>query len=179
LVEGNAVITAEELRSFVEYNPDTGVFIRIKRCDHHARVQIGDVVGGKTRTGYVCGCIGRHKILLHRAAWLYVYGEFPPGPIDHINRDRSDNRICNLRLADKSRNAMNRASVSKHGFKGIIYRHRLGKYLAYIGTARTKNRKYLGYHNTVEDAARAYDAAARERYGEFALLNFPNSEALK
>jgi hypothetical protein len=108
-------------------------------------------------------------------AWLYVYG-YLPKVIDHINGNPSDNRIANLRDASMSKNSMNRRTWSKYGFKGVS-KGKCGKWHGYIGSARTKTQRHLGTFESIEDAARAYDAAAIEAYGEFALLNFPNSEA--
>lgn len=97
----------------------------------------------------------------------------PPGyEVDHKNHNRLDNTRENLRLATKNQNGMNRRlqSNNRSGFKGIS-QHVGGLWKAEILVA--KNRMYLGYFHTPEEAARAYDDAARKHYGEFACLNFP------
>lgn len=94
----------------------------------------------------------------------------PPGlEPDHINGDPLDNRRGNLRCASRAENAMNRgpSAVNTSGFRGVYPRHVNGKWAAKL------KRRHLGYFATKEEAARAYDAAAREMFGEFAYLNFP------
>src|SRR6185369_10895033 len=83
----------------------------------------------------------------HRLVWLYVYGEWPRGDIDHVNRTRSDNRLCNLRVATRSQNLgnMGRRPVNTSGYKGVTWHKRAEKWLAQISV----NRKniYLGLFN--------------------------------
>lgn len=95
--------------------------------------------------------------------------------VDHVNRNPLDNRRCNLRPATRTQNVVNRVSRGKSGFRGVR-RTRDGAYEANIG--RSSRAKYLGRFQSAEAAARAYDAAAIELYGEFATLNFPASHPL-
>jgi hypothetical protein len=95
------------------------------------------------------------------------------GIVDHRNGDGLDNRRANLRPASVSENAMNRglAANNTSGFKGVSRkRNRWQAAIKLDG-----NTRYLGMFATPEEAARAYDAAAREFFGEFARLNFPDS----
>lgn len=94
--------------------------------------------------------------------------------VDHVNGDGLDNRRSNLRQATPAQNACNRGLSSNNtsGFKGV-YRSRGGRWLAQIQFK--KKLTFLGSHETREEAARAYDAAARELHGEFARLNFPDA----
>lgn len=93
--------------------------------------------------------------------------------VDHINGNGLDNRRSNLREATKAQNGQNSglSTRNKSGFKGVRLIARTGRWIAEI----RPNRKtiYLGTFATPDDAARAYDAAAVEHYGEFARLNFP------
>lgn len=93
--------------------------------------------------------------------------------VDHINGNGLDNRRANLRPATRSRNQQNRSlpSNNRSGFKGVSYARARSRWAAYI---RVNGRAInLGRYLTAEEAARAYDAAARELHGEFARLNFP------
>lgn len=94
--------------------------------------------------------------------------------VDHINRNSLDNRRMNLRIANKSTNAMNskkRIGKLTSKYKGVSFRKDRNKYRAYI-TYKQKTFN-LGHFTEENDAARAYDKKALILFGEFALLNFP------
>lgn len=95
----------------------------------------------------------------------------PPGVlVDHVNRNGLDNRRANLRLCNQSQNKANRPAPRNNtsGFKGVS-RTRGGRFAAYITVDYRK--RHLGTFATAHDAAFAYDVAALEAWGEFALLN--------
>lgn len=106
-------------------------------------------------------------VLMHR--------ELLPGfaTIDHINGCGIDNRRANLRPATAVLNGGNsrRNRNNTSGFKGVCWHRRRNKWMAQIGENR--GMRCLGYFNDPASAARAYDEAAREKYGAFAALNFP------
>jgi hypothetical protein len=101
-------------------------------------------------------------------AWFYVYGDPVPEYIDHENRNRSDNRIANLREATNSENCSNSIARknSKSGIKGVTWAPDRQKWLAKI-CVKYKAKK-LGYFATSEEAAEAYEIAARAAFGAFA-----------
>ena len=92
----------------------------------------------------------------------------PEEQIDHINHNTLDNRRGNLRKCTATQNSINRRK--RIGYKGVSSVR--NKWRATIGSVRKNERRHLGYFPTAEEAARAYDSAATEMYGEFALLNF-------
>ena len=110
----------------------------------------------------------RRGVFLHR---LLVNA--PEGlEVDHINGDRLDNRVANLRLCTHAENARNRwgRKGRESRYVGIcLYRQGAWRARIYIN-GKTM---HLGVYPTEEEAARAYDVAARKLHGEFATLNFP------
>jgi hypothetical protein len=98
--------------------------------------------------------------------------------VDHRNGDGLDNRRSNLRLATVSQNAMNKKRCRRptvSGYKGVAWRHERSTWIARIYL--DGRQIYLGQFGSAQEAARAYDAAARDLFGEFALLNFPEEAA--
>lgn len=93
--------------------------------------------------------------------------------VDHHNGNGLDNRRVNLRPATHAENNRNQRLRRDNGsgFKGVTWYKATRRWQAQI--RHGGQRRHLGYHGTSEDAARAYDAAAREFHGEFARLNFP------
>lgn len=97
---------------------------------------------------------------------------------DHRDGNTLDNRRGNLRPATCAQNCRNRRKASNNtsGYKGVCFRKDRGTWLASIRTGGPKLTK-LGTFKTAELAARAYDAAAAQHFGEFAVLNFPYDAA--
>jgi len=90
-----------------------------------------DEVGWKNKNGYIyVSTPFRKKVLAHRLAWLLYYGEWPSGDVDHINRNRSDNRISNLRQLNRSQNLLN---MDTPLLKGIFWDKRRGKWYSRTG----------------------------------------------
>lgn len=140
-------LTQERLKEILRYNPETGEFFWVSTNSKKRLV-------GKP-AGHLCKTWGYHVIGVdyriyraHRLAWLYVYGVWPDEEIDHINRDRSDNRIENLRLADRNLNCHNRTT------KGASFDSRRGKWYARITDKGVT--KWLGEFGTEEEAQNAY-----------------------
>ena len=150
------MITKHQLQELLSYDPDTGVFTQIKA---RQKVRVGDVAGGVKNHGYVVIKINGKFYQAHRLAWLYVYGEFPIDALDHINRIRNDNRICNLRLATNADNVQNKSVFRNNtsGSTGVTWDKRSKKWKAYISVRREKT--ILGYFTNICDAVAARKAA--------------------
>lgn len=114
------------------------------------------------------GYIREHRLVMEEKLGRYLK---PTEHIDHVNRIKSDNRLVNLRLSTQSQNNMNKAKQSnnKLGYKGV-FKTRNNTYQAQIHV--NKKNLYLGIYKTPEDAARAYDEAAKKNFGEYACPNF-------
>lgn len=128
-------ITRARLMDVLDYDPETGVF-RWKAKSHRCSwVKIGDVAGSISPTpgtgGYRLIVIDGKILRAHSLAWLYVYGEWPPG-IDHENGVRDDNKIKNLRIASAAENAKNQALRKDNKTGRVGVRIHRGKYLARI-----------------------------------------------
>lgn len=110
---------------------------------------------------------GMRPVLMHRQ----ITGAAPRQPVDHANHDQLDNQRANLRLCTNAQNMANRRKQPgcSSRFKGVHWYKRTGRWMARIEFDGRK--KHLGYFDDEEEAARAYNVAAREHFKEFALLN--------
>ena len=90
-------LTQDYLKSILHYDPDTGVFTWLKKLSNNTKVM--GVAGTIAQDGYVKIRINSQGYPAHRLAWFYFYGTFPQEQLDHINLNRSDNAIKNLRIA--------------------------------------------------------------------------------
>ena len=107
-----AELSAEHLRELLTYDPETGV-LRWRFSRPKARA--GDVAGDTChKRGYRNICVDYRKYLAHRLVWLYVYGVWPEGEIDHIDGNTDNNSLGNLRAATRQQNNWNR-SVARQG----------------------------------------------------------------
>ena len=158
------------LKENIIYDPETGVLTWVKKVARHVR--IGDEVGRIGSNGYRMFnlTIGGKRLgyRSHRVAWYLYYGSFP-SVLDHINNISLDNRVGNLREATLSQNSGNSCLRKNNtsGAKGVTINR--GKYCARIYIKG--NSRHLGSYSTLEGAARAYDEAAIEQWGEFAYTN--------
>lgn len=174
-------LTAERLRSRLDYDPETGVFTwrersdiaRASRCaswnSRYARTVAGAIVRNGNYT-YRRIVLDARPYRAHRLAWLHVFGEWPPDgfEIDHIDCDATNNRLVNLRLATSSQNKGNarRRIDNTTGAKGVHFDRRRGQFKAEIKC--DGRRKFLGYRATREESAADYALAAQRHFGEFA-----------
>ena len=158
-------LTAEFVRSILDYDPETGVF-RWKR-QLSWRAPVGAVAGSPNRSGHIAIGINGAAYYAHRLAFLYMTGEWPEKEIDHKRSDTpSDNRWSAIRPATSSQNLCNRrARPGRSGYRGV-FEANPGRWAAKI----TINRKqvYLGCFDTPAEAHAIYCAAAQRIHGEFA-----------
>lgn len=163
-------MTAERLMEILVYDADTGVFKWRVRLSPVAAS--GSVAGSLYKNGRRYIAIDKKRYFASHLAWLYVTSTWPSGQIDHINMNRSDDRIVNLRLATSQQNSANRRVLAnnKLGVKGVgISTLRVTKQQRFRARIRVNGRLiHLGYFSTQELAAQAYSNAAKKYFGEFA-----------
>ena len=142
------------LQEFLSYDPETGLFVWVNKKPKSRRIP-GTVAGSIWKDGYRRIMFQYKAYAAHRFAWLYLTGEDPGSSlIDHIDRNRSNNRADNLRLATYSQNQWNQVS------KGWIYTKE-GRCQARI--THSHEFQYLGVFDTPEEAHQAYVQAALQK----------------
>jgi hypothetical protein len=135
-----------------------------------------EILTCKNKQGYhMCPTPAYPAPSRHRIVWMAVNGPIPDGMyVNHINRIPGDDRIDNLELVTSQQNSAYRKKGNGKLYKGV-YRHSSGSiFCAQIGCGNKNTPAYIGSFATAEEAARAYDEAAREWYGRHAVLNFPD-----
>ncbi len=160
------MLTAERLRELLHYDPTTGIFTWLVKPS--GNVKAGDRAGSPNDRGYLGIGISNHLYISHRLVWLYVYRRWPTNHIDHINGNKIDNRLVNLREATNHQNQANAAirKDNKSGLKGVWWHSRDKCWCSKI-RINGKSR-HLGYFDTAEEAHAVYRSAAIEAFGEFA-----------
>lgn len=155
-------LTQEMLKSRLDYNPETGIFTR--KFSPSRNVAAGSIPGKIKRDGYKFITINGREYPSHRLAWMYVTGAWPLGCIDHINGNRTDNRIQNLRDVSTSENLQNQRVAHRDNKTGFLGVSRKGvRFVAKICV----NYKdvHLGTFPTPETAHAAYISAKRNIHG--------------
>lgn len=158
----DVILTQDRLKELLHYNPDTGVFTRLTDS---IKFKSGDVAGYVDKDGYVQISLDGKRMPGHRLAFLYMSGELPKVFGDHKNGVRHNNAWENIREADKRENTRNAKSRKDNssGFKGVnAYRNK------WEARCRTEfGREHLGYYDTPEEAAKAYQAFSKKHFGAF------------
>lgn len=162
------MITQAQLKELLSYDPETGVFTW--NVSKNA-IKIGGIAGGLNSKGYWQIKINLKTYRAHRLSWLYMTGNWPEDQIDHINRNRSDNRFVNLREATQSQNQGNSKKYKDVSsvYRGACWHKRDKKWRVQIMVNGKK--KWIGYFDQEEAAAAAYDWHATKVFGEFANTN--------
>ena len=148
----NTALNQAKLKELLHYDPNSGVFTWLEK---RGNVNIGDIAGSISGRGYWYIQINYETHQAHRLAWLYHNGAWPSDQIDHINRNRTDNRIENLRCVSCKENNRNKSKNKRNssGINGVhwwAYRGRWRATIKHNGKA-----KYIGCFVDINDAAEA------------------------
>jgi hypothetical protein len=157
----SSIPSIEHIRSLLSYDPDTGILrwrVRTARC-----IEIGSIAGSIKQDGYRVVSIGRKGYPAHRLAWVIAHGVWPTEFIDHINCVKDDNRLSNLREADRFLNSQNQRKAHKRNACAILGVHfyaRTGRWRASVWFEGKAH--WIGYFSTAEQAEAAYIKRKRE-----------------
>lgn len=149
----NNDFTQSYLKSIISYDPETGIFKRLKN---------EKILGSPTQKGHLLIGINKKQYYSHRLAWLYMTGEWPKYNVDHIDLNPANNKWINLREATHAENLRNRKANKNNttGYKGV-HKNRHG-YMVRI---------CIGTYKTLEEAAKIYEEAVKLYHKEFARLS--------
>ena len=143
-----------KLRELLEFDGESGLFRwRVKR----KKASPGSVAGAINGKGYRYISFDNVSYRANRLAWFYAFGKWPAGQIDHINGNRDDNRLANLRDVTGRANSQNRLGANKNNsvrLLGVCYRPKTEKWKAQISVGGRSI--HLGYFLTAEEAQAAY-----------------------
>lgn len=162
------MLTPDRIREVLHYDEPTGNLLW--KITKSATAPAGSIAGSLNAKGHVNIQIDKTLTTAHQIVFLLHHG-YLPAEIDHIDRDKTNNRIANLRPCTSSQNKGNIALLRNNvsGYRGVSLNKRSGKYHAQIKI--NGKQTYIGRFVLPEDAARAYNTAAMEHFGEFAYLN--------
>jgi hypothetical protein len=155
------MLTQARLRELLSYNSENGNFTWLASTSK--RIKINDIAGCLSPNNYILIRIDRKLYKAHRLVWFYVYGVWPANHIDHIDGNRSNNRICNLRDVDNAINSQNQKRARSDNKCGLLGVMKNGSgFQAQIKVNGSS--QYLGTFQTPEDAHEAYLSAKREHH---------------
>ncbi len=156
-------LSQSRLKMLLHYDPDTGIWIWLRK-NGTKRSQAGSVFNQGRSAGYRRIMIDGKSYYSSHLAFLYMTGDFPNGEVDHIDRNRGNDRWINLRKTNHIKNCQNRGSRNdnKSGYPGVSYNTQYDKWKADITV--DKQRIYLGKFHTLQEAINARKFAEKTYY---------------
>jgi len=161
------MITQEKLHELFEYR-DGALIWKVRLA---MRIKIGEIAGTIEKNGYIRVTIDGKPYRMHQLVFMYHHGLLTKGKeIDHIDGNRTNNRIENLREVTRQQNQFNRKFFkNSSGVKGVTWNKEKKKWKAQI-MVDGKN-KHLAYCDTIEEAAVAMEKGRKQYHGDFARHN--------
>lgn len=144
------MLNQERLKELFDYNPETGEFVRqtsISQC------RAGEVAGSLDKqTGYLRISVDGRQYWAHRLVFLYMTGGMPKKYVDHINRNKTDNRWVNLRDVSQSENLLNGGAHKRNtsGVRGVSWSKHLSRWM--ISARMDGKNRYLGSSKVFDEA---------------------------
>lgn len=160
------MLTHERLLEVLFYDRNTGIFTW--KVNKSQATKAGTLAGTTCiKDGYIVISVDSKTYKAHRLAWFYETCQMPPECIDHINRIRTDNRFCNLRLATKKQNMENTKirKDSSSGYRGVSFKKEINSWIGYV--SHNKKQYYLGKFETKELASAAVEAKRFELFTHY------------
>jgi hypothetical protein len=157
-------LTLSFVLEMLEYDSATGLLLQKKA---RPKIKVGSIAGAVTPFGYRYIQLKGRKYAAHRLVWFIENGHFPPHDIDHIDGNKLNNQITNLRAATRKQNCENKGAQrnNKLGLRGVSYNTRLKKYIAQIQHNGTNH--HLGVFLDPHAAHKAYLEAANSLFTHF------------
>lgn len=158
------MLTQERLHSLLSYDPASGVFVW---RESRGKAISGEKADAARHDGYIKITIDQKHYLGHRLAWFYVNGEWPEF-LDHINRNRADNRLCNLRVVTRTENNQNKSTRldNSSGVTGVSFDASRKRWTVRLKIAGKY--KYFGRFESFSEAVSVRKTAEKQHFGEFA-----------
>lgn len=157
-----AALTVGRLRELLSYDPETGEFRRLVVLSNSSK--IGQTVGVALRGRYAKICVDGVRYYAHRLAWLHIHGCWPKEQVDHINGDRSDNRLANLRECTNAENSQN-AGTRVNNTSGLMGIHWCNTRRRWVAQIRQNGKiRGLGRFSSREEAQAAYISARAQTH---------------
>ncbi|HBY9796140.1 TPA: hypothetical protein MJA66_14730 [Klebsiella pneumoniae] len=171
------MLNKERLDELLDYSPDSGLFTW--KVNRRGKAKSGCIAGSKNGQGYIIIKIDGKFYFAHRLAWLVTHGTFPVNMIDHIDGNRENNKINNLREATDEQNMWNSAAGknNKTGVKGVSWDGRRKRFRASI-SIKGKN-KEIGSYLSLKDAESAIKDYRLKLHGKFANNEVINNNLLE
>lgn len=160
------MITQERLKELFDYREGNLIW----KITKSATAPKGTIAGSVNARGHVNLQVDKKLYAAHQLVFMYHKG-YIPKEIDHVNGVKTDNRIENLRECTSSQNKGNIGLLrnNKTGYRGVSFNNRSQKFHAQIKI--NGKQTYLGRYDDPKEAARVYNQAAKEHFGDFAYLN--------
>lgn len=141
-------LTQEKVKELLEYKNGNLIW-KIRTSN---RVNVGDIAGGDDGHGYIFISVLGKRYQIHRVIWLWHYGYLPENDIDHIDRNKVNNKVENLREVTRTCNLRNsnRSDTNVSGVRGVVWDNERGRWLAHLSFGNKS--KYLGRSTDLTEA---------------------------